>query len=63
MAKPSDFYIGILTFFAILLPGAVAAAIFKSSFRPRHFSPSFRFPPTTLQLGLPSLLLRTFLGI
>jgi len=27
MARPGDFFVGVLDFFAILLPGAVAAAI------------------------------------
>src|SRR5882762_9507066 len=27
MSKPSDFYVGVLDFFAILLPGAIATAI------------------------------------
>jgi hypothetical protein len=27
MSKPSEFYVGVLDFFAILLPGAIATAI------------------------------------
>jgi hypothetical protein len=34
MAKPTDFYVGILAFFAILLSGAVAAAIFREFIPP-----------------------------
>lgn len=32
MSKPSEFYIGVLDFFAILLPGAIATAVLAPSF-------------------------------
>lgn len=35
MPKPSEFFIGILDFFAILLPGAILTAIF--ALRMNHF--------------------------
>ncbi len=37
MAKPSDFFVGVLDFFAILLPGAIAAALLAPRLSPWLF--------------------------
>jgi len=39
MGKPADFYVGIVTFFAILVPGAVGTAILQPIVGPAIFGP------------------------
>lgn len=39
MAKPADFYVGIVTFFAILVPGAVATAMLQPLLGPAVVGP------------------------
>ena len=43
MTKPSEFFVGVLEFFAILLPGAIATAVLSP-----HLSPLFTGPLVTL---------------
>ncbi len=44
MPKPSEFYVGVLDFFAILLPGAIATAILTPSLGPLVLGPLIPAP-------------------
>jgi membrane associated rhomboid family serine protease len=44
VSKPSEFYVGVLDFFAILLPGAVATAILAPRFGPMILGPLVAVP-------------------
>src|SRR3954468_18238255 len=44
MSKPSEFYVGVLDVFAILLPGAIATAILAPRIGPLVFGPLIAAP-------------------
>lgn len=44
MSKPSEFYVGVLDFFAILLPGAIAAAVLAPRIGQLIFGPLIAMP-------------------
>jgi hypothetical protein len=44
MSKPSEFYVGVIDLFAILLPGAIAAALLAPWLGPRIFGPLVAVP-------------------
>jgi len=62
MSKPNEFYVGILDFFAILLPGAIATAIFAPRFGHLVLGPLITNPTTEAGKWAMFLTLSYFLG-
>jgi hypothetical protein len=62
MSKPNEFYVGILDFFAILLPGAIATAIFALRFGHLVLGPLITNPTTEAGKWAMFLTLSYFLG-
>lgn len=62
MSKPSEFYVGILDFFAILLPGAVATAILAPRLGPVVLGPLVVVPTSEAAGWVAFLICSYFLG-
>lgn len=62
MAKPSDFYVGMLSFFAILLPGAVAASILREFIPPDALQSIISLPGNNAASWIAFLIAAYFLG-
>lgn len=62
MPKPSDFFIGIVDFFAILLPGAIATAILAPKFGKLVLGPLITVPGTAAGNWVAFLICAYFLG-
>ena len=62
MSKPSEFYIGILDFFAILLPGGISAAILVHWFGPSVLDSLINTPSSVAEQWVAFLLCSYFLG-
>lgn len=62
MSKPSEFYVGILDFFAILLPGAIATAILQPVVGPLVLGPLIEVPEGEAGTWVVFLAFSYFLG-
>jgi hypothetical protein len=62
MSKPSEFYVGVLDFFAILLPGAIATAILGRRIAPETLDSLVRWPQTEAGGWAAFLVCAYFLG-
>lgn len=62
MSKPSEFYVGVLDFFAILLPGAIATAILAPRFGQLIFGPLIAAPTSEVGNWAVFLTVSYFLG-
>jgi len=62
MSKPSEFYVGVLDFFAILLPGAVATAILAPRFGPMILGPLVAVPTSEAAGWVAFVICSYFLG-
>ena len=62
MSKPSEFYVGVLDFFAILLPGAVATAILASKFSDLVFGRLIAAPTSETGKWVAFLICSYFVG-
>ena len=62
MTKPSDFFVGILDFFAILMPGAIVTAILAPRFEHLVFGPLVKLPAGDAASWAAFLVCAFFLG-
>lgn len=62
MTKPSDFYVGIISFFAILVPGAVGTAVLEPLLRTTVFGPIISTPTSQSAWWAVFLISSYFLG-
>jgi hypothetical protein len=62
MAKPGDFYVGIITFFAILLPGSAGVGVLVPMVDPKASGRLFALPSGGLGEWIAFLLAAYFLG-
>lgn len=62
MAKPGDFFVGVLDFFAILVPGAIATAILQPRFGHLVFGPLVAPPPGGAGQWVAFLVFAYFIG-
>ena len=62
MSKPSEFYVGVLDFFAILLPGAIAAAILAPKIGHYVLGPLIAVPASDAAAWATFLTFSYFLG-
>ena len=60
--KPSDFYVGVISFFSILVPGAVAAAILDPLLRRYLLGPIIPVPTSPAAAWIAFLVTAYFLG-
>lgn len=62
MSKPGDFFVGILDFFAILVPGAIATAILQPRFGHLVFGQLIAHPPSEAGQWVAFLVFAYFIG-
>lgn len=62
MSKPGDFFVGILDFFAILVPGAIATAILQPRFGHLVLGPLIAQPPSAAGQWAAFLVFAYFIG-
>jgi hypothetical protein len=62
MSKPGDFFVGILDFFAILVPGAIATAILQPRFGHLVLGPLIAQPSSDAGLWVAFLVFAYFIG-
>ena len=62
MSKPGDFFVGVLDFFAILVPGAIATAILQPRFGHLVFGALIAHPPSEAGQWVAFLVFAYFIG-
>lgn len=62
MAKPNEFYVGVIDLFAILLPGAIAVAILEPRYGELIYARLITEPESALSRGVVFLALSYFIG-